>query len=189
MVVSAGSVRDLMTRNERTDGSGGEQRALPVAQPSLDDLARTVRPWAIGVATLLCRDRVHADDLVQEALARAVRSGPDVLTEETLRAWVRTTMVRLHIRHRARSLRESSAWRHLAGRREPVAIHPWTGPTSETLHALACLGARQRACVVLRYLEDLSEEQVAASLGISHGTVKAHLAQARARLRTMLDPV
>lgn len=49
--------------------------------------------------------------------------------------------------------------------------------------ALAALPARQRAVVVLRYWEDLSEAQVAAALGCSVGTVKSQAAKGLAKLR------
>jgi RNA polymerase sigma-70 factor (ECF subfamily) len=54
--------------------------------------------------------------------------------------------------------------------------------------AVVRLPARQRACVVLRYYADLTDEQVADTLGCSIGTVKSHLHRARRSLETMLDP-
>ncbi len=56
------------------------------------------------------------------------------------------------------------------------------------LDALAGLPARQRAVVVLRHLDDLTEPQTAAALGISVGTVKSQNARALARLRILLAP-
>ncbi|MEU8224790.1 RNA polymerase sigma factor [Kribbella sp. NPDC048915] len=52
--------------------------------------------------------------------------------------------------------------------------------------ALATLSPRQRACVVLRYYEDLTVPEIAAELDCAEGTVKRHLADARAKLATQL---
>jgi RNA polymerase sigma factor (sigma-70 family) len=54
--------------------------------------------------------------------------------------------------------------------------------------ALAELSARQRACVVLRYYQDLPVTQVAAALGVREGTVKRYLSEAMARLAVALTP-
>ncbi|MYR57233.1 SigE family RNA polymerase sigma factor, partial [Streptomyces sp. SID625] len=55
--------------------------------------------------------------------------------------------------------------------------------------ALARLPARQRAVVVLRYCQDLSESQVADALGCPLGTARSHAARGVARLRELLDDV
>src|SRR5262245_26979432 len=55
--------------------------------------------------------------------------------------------------------------------------------------ALRTLPAQQRAAIVLRYLADYSEEDVAAALQVTPGTVKTHLHRGIARLRGSLDPV
>lgn len=56
----------------------------------------------------------------------------------------------------------------------------------EVLAAVKELSPRQRAVVVLTYWEDLSSEQISELLGISDGSVRKHLARARARLRSVL---
>lgn len=58
---------------------------------------------------------------------------------------------------------------------------------SEILERLAVLTPTQRAAVVLTYWEDLSPSQVAERLGMSEGSVRRHLARARAKLREVLD--
>jgi RNA polymerase sigma-70 factor (ECF subfamily) len=57
----------------------------------------------------------------------------------------------------------------------------------DVLAAVDKLSVQQRACVVLTYWEDLTPAEVASRLGISAGSVKRHLARARARLRELLD--
>jgi len=56
------------------------------------------------------------------------------------------------------------------------------------VHALRRLSSRQRDAIVLRYLADLPEHEVALALGISDGSVKTHLHRGLARLRTALGP-
>jgi RNA polymerase sigma-70 factor (ECF subfamily) len=57
----------------------------------------------------------------------------------------------------------------------------------DVLAAVNKLSVQQRASVVLTYWEDLTPAQIASRLGISEGSVKRHLARARARLRELLD--
>ena len=56
----------------------------------------------------------------------------------------------------------------------------------EVRRALPTLSPKQRACVVLRYYEDLPVSEIADELGCAEGTVKRHLADARAKLATEL---
>jgi RNA polymerase sigma factor (sigma-70 family) len=56
------------------------------------------------------------------------------------------------------------------------------------LTALGDLSPRQRACVVLRYYQDLPVAEIASALGVAEGTVKRHLSEAIARLALRLSP-
>jgi RNA polymerase sigma factor (sigma-70 family) len=56
------------------------------------------------------------------------------------------------------------------------------------LAALSGLSPRQRACVVLRYYQDLPVAQVASALGVAEGTVKRYLSEAMTRLAARLSP-
>ena len=62
-----------------------------------------------------------------------------------------------------------------------------TTPDLDVLEAVAKLSVRQRAAVMLTYWEDLPAGDVAARLGVSVGSVKRHLARARARLKEQLN--
>jgi len=142
--------------------------------------------WAVGrrtamlrTAVLLTGDLARAEDLVQEALTKvALRwrrlrdSNPD--------AYARRILVNDHV----------SMWRR--SRLEVVetpperSIRPGDGVVERRLmllDALRLLTERQRAVLVLRYFEDLPEAEIAATLGVSAGTVKstAHLALRRLR--------
>ena len=85
-------------------------------------------------------------------------------------------------------------WRRLRRRPELPVTAPDAGQVvadqsavvadrDQLLRALAALPARQRAVIVLRYLEDLSEAQTSAALGCSEGTVKSQASRALTKLR------
>jgi RNA polymerase sigma-70 factor (sigma-E family) len=130
---------------------------------------------------LLTGDWALAEDLLQTALARAYPRWSRIESDNP-EAYVRKIMVNAW-----------SSWRRRRWRGEvPTSALPDSaGPDLYTdadrreavRAALAGLPARQRAVVILRYHQDLSEQQVAQLLGISPGTVKSQAAKALARLR------
>ncbi|WP_214109264.1 SigE family RNA polymerase sigma factor [Acrocarpospora catenulata] len=127
---------------------------------------------------VLSGDPHDAADLVQEALARLRGSWARVQRKDDPESYVRTTMTRLHVR----------AWR-LRARERPTAEPPdYGGPdvydeTSDLSDALARLPRRQRAVIVLRYYTGLPDEEIAATLGVSQGTVRSQAFRGLARLR------
>lgn len=141
-------------------------------------------PWARSLALMLTRNGFEADDLVQEAMSSFLRKPPAVVTPATVHVWLRTAIVREATRRRRRAITETKALARLFVQPSPV---PATSqPGEDMLRALRKLPPRQRACVVLRYVHDLSEEQIAETLGVAPGTVKAHLSQGRERLKSLL---
>jgi RNA polymerase sigma factor (sigma-70 family) len=82
-----------------------------------------------------------------------------------------------------------SAMRRAVREARAAALDSWLPPEvhPEVLAAVARLSLRQRAVVMLTYWADLDPSGVAALLGISQGSVRRHLARARARLRELLD--
>jgi RNA polymerase sigma-70 factor (sigma-E family) len=139
----------------------------------------------LRTAYLLTGDRQTAEDLVQNALGKAVRHWSSIRAPAALEGYVRRIMYRDQV----------SAWRLRPSREvlaetvpEPRSVDR-SGPYDqvddrETLRtAMLKLGRRQRTVLVLRFYEDLTEEQVAAFLGISVGTVKSQTARALQNLR------
>jgi len=131
-------------------------------------------------AYLLTHDHAPAEDLVQTALARSWGSWARIHGEPD--PYVRKVMVHTY----------ASWWRRRWNGERPVERLPdtWMDDEAEAvarrdgiLRALATLPRRQRAVIVLRYFEDLTETQVARALGVSVGTVKSQTAKALARLR------
>jgi RNA polymerase sigma-70 factor (sigma-E family) len=154
------------------------------------DFVRARQEPLLRAAVLVCGNHHTAQDLLQEAFAKLasrweqVRGGsPD--------AYVRKILYRDAVSHWRKGRRESPYDVHspvgefvarASGRDEAA---DWvTG--ADLRAALAELAPRQRAVLVLRYYEDLSEQQIAEILGISRGTVKSQASKALANLRRQL---
>ena len=139
----------------------------------------------LRTAYLLTGDRQLAEDLVQGALEKVYPRWGSIRAAEAAEAYVRRTMYRDQV----------SSWRR---RRVPEVLSVvlpeprrarddhGDGVVQRVVlrQALMSLGPRQRAVVVLRYFEDLTEQQVAEALGISVGTVKSQSHKALTRLRS-----
>ena len=123
-----------------------------------------------------------AADVVAEAFARAIASRAWDRVEEPRPYLYRTVLNEVRMRHRSTMRRRAREMR--AAQREGVH-DPEIRP--EVLEAMSVLSARQKAVVFLTYWEDLTPGDVAGRLGISTGSVKRHLARARAKLREVLN--
>ncbi len=147
------------------------------------------RWWAplTRTAYLLTGDRGHAEDLVQSALEKTHRRWGRVGAMAAPEAYVRRAMVNTAVSWRRRRrfaevpllatdrTTADDEYRHVDQRQQVVA-------------ALRKLPPRMRAVLVLRYFEDLSEQDVAGALGCSVGTVKSQASRGLERLRAQLDP-
>ncbi|MGW8567511.1 sigma-70 family RNA polymerase sigma factor [Isoptericola sp. NPDC055881] len=165
-------------------------------EDELAELARARGRALVGYAYVLCGDQRLAEDLVQDALVKvfarlrrgaADRPGVHALDEGgTSEAYVRRAILTLFLDEHRRRKRWSSA-RHLVATDDRVRGAA-SGATAraDVAAALGRLTPRERACVVLRYLEDLTVPQVAEALGLAQGTVKRYLSDATATLRDVL---
>ncbi|NUR73188.1 MAG: SigE family RNA polymerase sigma factor [Hamadaea sp.] len=143
--------------------------------------ARSAR--LLRVAYLLTRDWALAEDLLQSSLAKAWTAWRRI--EGDPEPYVRRILVNTY----------TSWWRRRWHHERPTGELPEQAAPDEhrgyddrdqLARALGRLPRQQRAVLVLRYYEDLSEAQIADVLGISPGTVKSHAAKAIAKLR--VDP-
>jgi RNA polymerase sigma-70 factor (sigma-E family) len=136
-------------------------------------------------AYLLTGDLHQAEDLVQTVLAKLFLHWPRASQTEHLDAYVRRMMVNTHI-----SMRRRRWWWERPT--EELPEQPQTGFAGmiedRTLlrQALATLPPRQRAVVVLRHYEGLSEQETADTLGCAVGTVKSLSSRGLRRLRDYL---
>jgi len=146
-------------------------------RPSFDEWARARQRGLVRSAYLLTGDFQRAEDLVQEALIRAAQRW-EALRDGRPDAWVRTVIFREHVSWWRRVRRE------VLTERPPEGVHTTSGEAPVMIQeALAQLTHKQRAVLVLRYIEDLSVADTAAILGVSDGTVKKQSSVALARLR------
>jgi RNA polymerase sigma-70 factor, ECF subfamily len=125
-----------------------------------------------------------ARDLAQETMARAYRHWPTVAAADSPQAWLRRVMTNLLIDHARRRRVEGSATQRLAAR--PPQSAEQSPSNSGLADILALLPERQRAVVVLFYVDDLPVGEIADTLGIASGTVKALLWKARRALERHL---
>ncbi|WP_405056872.1 SigE family RNA polymerase sigma factor [Kribbella sp. NBC_01505] len=131
-------------------------------------------------AWLLCGDRHHAEDLVQDTLANMLKAWGRVDTPE---AYARTALVRTFVSQRRR---RSWTERPSAELPERVAASGDIDLRMALQKALGELLPLDRAVLVLRYFEDRSVEQVALDLGKKPSAITTRTARALERLRTVL---
>jgi len=131
----------------------------------------------VALARALVGPNAVAEDLAQEAMMVAYRRWDEVSTYAQPEAWVRRVCSNLATSAFRRRQAELRALVRLGSRRsEPIEI----AATSEAFWAqVRRLPKRQAEVVALRYVLDLEITEVAATLGIADGTVKAHLSRAR----------
>jgi RNA polymerase sigma-70 factor, ECF subfamily len=152
------------------------------------DLLEQEVPRLRRYARALTRDRVRADDLVQETLLRAIRKEHLWEPGTDLRAWLFTIMhnqnvneVRLATRDAA-SLDVQDCSTFLIANSDPSASRQ----LAELEHALSQLPERQRQIILLVGLEGMRYEEVADILQIPVGTVRSRLSRGRESLRKLM---
>jgi RNA polymerase sigma-70 factor (sigma-E family) len=149
------------------------------------DLERLISDRGAGLlatATLLTGSRPAGEDLLQSALERTTRAWSRI--DGDAEGYLRRAMYHLAV----------DQWRIRRRRRETaLVVEPPPAPDSTDgvplrhalIQALRQLPARQRAVLVLRYWEQLTEAEAATALGCSIGTVKSSASRGLARLRDL----
>lgn len=147
----------------------------------------------VRLSVLLVRDRATAEEVVQDAFVAVHARWGRLRDPERALSYLRQAVVnrsRSALRHRA------VVARHLAAATGPEDV-PGADETTldrqrrdRVLDALRALPRRQREVLALRYYLDLSEADIADTLGISPGAVKSHASRGAASLRAILteDP-
>jgi RNA polymerase sigma-70 factor (sigma-E family) len=172
--------------------AGGTVTATDRAE--FDEFMASRWPQLVRLAFGLTGDRWLAEDLAQTALASAYAAWWRVRRADDPDAYVRRILInacnRRFRRHRVTELPlEPPGSPHAAGTaqgtHDPAVADPAAGigERSDLLAALAGLPPRQRAAIVLRYWEDLTDSQAAAILGCSPATVRSQVSRALAKLR------
>lgn len=163
------------------------ERETSAAELTFEEFVTATAGRLLRTAVFLVYDRHLAEDLLQSTYERVAKRWKRVATGHP-EAYARKILVNLAIdegrrRKRRRLMLVGSVAdvERVAGRARPA-----DGPGGELDEVLAKLPTKQRAVVVLRYWCDLSEQEIADTLGISRGTVKSHAARAMAALRDQM---
>ena len=157
---------------------------MPAVEDEFPDFVRTRGDWLLRIAFLLVGDRHQAEDVLQDVLVGMYTRWGRI--RESPEAYARTALV-----NRANS---HFRWRHrhreapLSDAGDPAAPDPggYGSGRDAIVRALGALSPRQRAVIVLRYLDEMSVAEVAEALGCSEGAVKSHIARGLAKLRDVL---
>jgi RNA polymerase sigma-70 factor (sigma-E family) len=159
-----------------------------MAVPEYDELYAALWPRLVRTAYAVSGDLGVAEDAVQTAFAKAYRSWWRISRLESPAAYVRKMAVNEVLNNRRRASRRHEVSR--ADLPEAPAVHQDRALAHDEMwRAVSTLPPRQRAVLVLRYYEDLSEQQIADVLGCRPGTVKSQASAALATLRARLgDP-
>ncbi len=135
----------------------------------------------LRLALLLTGNRSQAEELLQDSLVRMYERWRKLSRRDDLHAYLRRALVNNHTSMWRRRRRES-----LVAEVPDRAASGGGGSDPEFSQALMALPAGQRAVVVLRLYEDLSEQQAAAALGCSVGNIKSQYARALDKLRSLV---
>ncbi len=152
--------------------------------PDFDDWFSTNYRRVLSSVLIVCAgDLPRAEDATNDAFMDALEKWPKVGAMDSPRAWV--TKVAIN--------KAKRSWLRRKRYVDPVnadnVIVQSTDPESNTelWEAVNRLSVKQRSAIVLRYVDDLGQAEIASELGVAPGTVSATLTQARARLRVELE--
>jgi RNA polymerase sigma-70 factor (ECF subfamily) len=161
-----------------------EERRLVAAAQRGDVLAMSrlidrLAPWIARICGGIALE--DADDAAQEALVQVFRDLRELREPAALRGWARRIAVREAVRHAQRARAKARTLAQSGTGTEPAtpAAAPPPEVAPDVRAVLERLAPDQRAILVLRDLEGLSEEEAARQLGVAKGTVKSRLFRAR----------
>ncbi|HEX4191234.1 MAG TPA: SigE family RNA polymerase sigma factor [Marmoricola sp.] len=158
---------------------------MALHDPTYDEYVATRWSSLYRTAYLLTGRHADAEDLAQSALVKAYLAWAKVIAAASPDAYVRRILTNEFV----------SSRRGLRVARERLVDHAPDAPAPDGLDHerlvlwphIATLPPKQRAVIVLRYYEDLSEQQIADALGCTPGTVKSNASLALRSLRTKIS--
>ncbi len=154
---------------------------------SFEEAYERYYPAVVRSAWSICRDLSRAEELAQDAFVRAYRRWDKLAEGGYAEPWLHRAVMNLSLtavkrRTRGRELEATSGG--FASRITPLDDTP---QLDAVVHLLKRLPKRQREAVFLRVVADLPEEEVAAAMGVTVGSVKVHKKRGLDRLRDMVD--
>lgn len=153
--------------------------------PTFEEYAAGAWPSLYRYAYLLTANHADAEDLAQQTLLKAYGVWSRVVSADSPTAYLRRTLTNAYLSQRRPKVRRAE----LLTDAPPESSVPPGGPEDRMVlwPHVRSLPPRQRAVVVLRYYEDLSEREIADVLGCSTGNVKSTAHRALQSLRAALD--
>lgn len=162
-----------------------ERRRHAAGAGGLEELYRAHAPDALRLAYLLTGERALAEDLVQDAFVKVLGRFHDLRNRDAFWWYLRRTIVNL-ARSQFRRRRVERAWLERQRPTEAASSTDHLAERERLQRALMTLRPEQRAAIVLRYYEDLSEADTGHALGVAVGTVKSMVSRGMERLRAEL---
>lgn len=154
----------------------------------LAELYERHAPAAVRLAYLMTGDRERSRDIAQEAFVRVAARFRHLRFPDAFDAYLRRTVVNLSTsQFRRQRLERDYLERERSHAVEATSDPPDLATRDELIRALRRLPARQRAAVVLRFYEDLSEEAIAEAMRVSVPAARSLLSRGMQTLRTMID--
>ncbi|WP_299529419.1 SigE family RNA polymerase sigma factor [uncultured Streptomyces sp.] len=174
-----------MTTPVRTDAVKGPAAGHPQPYGSFTSYVRARGPVLLRTARSLTPDPNDAEDLLQTALTKTYVAWDRIEDRRALDGYVRRTLVNTRTSQWRKRKVDEFCCEELPEPQTAPAADPAERQTLQDAmwRAVLKLPARQRAMVVLRYYEDLSEARTAELLGVSVGTVKSAVSRALGKLR------
>ncbi len=167
-------------------GTGSRERPLRHDQ-QFEEFYQASYGRIVAMVAAMTGSKQEAEDIAQEAYARALARWPRLRGYDLPEAWVRKVALRLAIDSGRRLRRNLAAAVRLAAQRRPADHEPDDDLKYTPLGAaLASLPIHERQVVVLHYVTDLPVNAIAAECGLPVGTVKTRLAVARRHLEQKL---
>ncbi len=153
--------------------------------PTFEEYAGLAWPWLYRYAYLLAGNHADAEEVAQQTLLKAYQSWSRVEKADSIAAYLRRILTNTYLSHRRPKRRHLEV---LTDAPPETGQVPVAGPEDRmTLWPhVRSLPPRQRAVIVLRYYEDLSEQEIADVLGCSRGTVKSTAHHAVKSLRAAI---
>lgn len=164
-----------------SDAADLARRAAAGESAAFDRLVELHWPSLVRLARIVTASELDAEDLAQEALARAWARLGTLRRPESFLPWLRRMLIRDAVRAARR--RRRGAGDDLARAAELPAPHTPPMARLEVERALAALTPRQRAIFFLCEVDGLSTAEAAAALGVAAATVRVHRLLAQRRLR------
>ncbi|GHI06062.1 SigE family RNA polymerase sigma factor [Streptomyces cellostaticus] len=181
----------IPSQRDGSDAATADNTDAAVAGTTVDHLTETYRAHyrsLLGLAALLLDDTASCEDVVQEAFIRVHSARKRVRDPEKTLAYLRQTVVNLS----RSALRRRILGLKLLSKPMPDMASAEEGAYDQLerrdlIKAMKGLQRRQREVLVLRYFADMTEAQVAETLGISLGSVKAYGSRGIAALRVAME--